>query len=75
MQLLQHNIPKIAAQLPFSLVACVAGVGFRGVGFSRGKRPEFGKREEFTNPLPTTMFPILLPLRLNLHNLNLGVRA
>ena len=29
--------------------------------FSRGKWPEFGKKEVFTNPLPTAMFPILLP--------------
>ena len=31
-QLLLRNVPKIAAQLQFSLVACCR-VGFRGVGF------------------------------------------
>ena len=28
---------------------------------SRAKRAEFGKKEVFTNPLPTAMFPVLLP--------------
>ena len=45
MQFLQRSIPKIAAQLPFSLVAC-AGAGFRGWGLGLVDRENGISQEE-----------------------------